>query len=516
MQLIASGDYCSQEFSSEFGVMPPSFLPVGNCRLFEKQVHVFDSDDLIYLSLPECFEIELSDSKKLQELGVEIIRVPEGLSIGESISYCINVTCEHGNIIEVSYGDTLIEAVDTYQKDLVAVAEIDDNYDWHLVDQKWGSGEGKAIAGFFRFSNSSELVKAITHSSGDFIAALYIYSSEYKQLETYESNVWLDFGHVHTYFRSKATITTQRVFNEMEITTTYVEKKSFKSGKIKAEIQWYNSIPASITQYTPRLLSEFSNNDLCGYRLEYLYLSSLSELCVFGSLPVFVWDKIFSACEEFLDDCRALPAKDFNRQVVMQMYTEKTKIRMLEYLQCNELDVNAPWVINGEVFPTLNELINITDKLISVSDGSGVSLIHGDFCFSNILYDFRTQRVKVIDPRGVDVNGECTIYGDRRYDVAKLTHSMLGSYDYIVAGKYFMEQHSPTNFSFNILDSRSESARLSFMKKKFAGVDVASKENIAITIQLFISMLPLHNDCVDRQKAFLCNSFRLYKMLEEL
>ncbi len=65
--------------------------------------------------------------------------------------------------------------------------------------------------------------------------------------------------------------------------------------------------------------------------------------------------------------------------------------------------------------------------------------MHGDFCFSNITYDFAIIRIKTIDPRGLTPNNELTIYGDTQYDIAKLSHSVLGLYDWIIAGYYHVD-----------------------------------------------------------------------------
>ncbi len=57
------------------------------------------------------------------------------------------------------------------------------------------------------------------------------------------------------------------------------------------------------------------------------------------------------------------------------------------------------------------------------------TLVHGDLCLSNILYDLRCRVCKFIDPRGSF--GVPGIYGDPRYDVAKMYHSVYGLYDFI-------------------------------------------------------------------------------------
>lgn len=46
-----------------------------------------------------------------------------------------------------------------------------------------------------------------------------------------------------------------------------------------------------------------------------------------------------------------------------------------------------------------------------MNDMNEISLIHGDFCFSNIMYDFRAGAIKTFDPRGCDFNGKITPCG---------------------------------------------------------------------------------------------------------
>lgn len=68
-----------------------------------------------------------------------------------------------------------------------------------------------------------------------------------------------------------------------------------------------------------------------------------------------------------------------------------------------------------------------------------------------------------------------TIYGDYRYDLAKLSHCYHRRYDEIV------------NDLFEIKES----------------------DDIVIEALLFISMIPLHNDYPDRQLAFFCQGIKL-------
>ncbi|EOH9591995.1 capsular biosynthesis protein, partial [Campylobacter jejuni] len=62
MILITSAKYLSADFTLEFGKIPPSFLPLGNKRLYEYQVEIFkDIKQKIVLSLPKSFKLNHHD-----------------------------------------------------------------------------------------------------------------------------------------------------------------------------------------------------------------------------------------------------------------------------------------------------------------------------------------------------------------------------------------------------------------------------------------------------------------------
>ncbi len=137
--------------------------------------------------------------------------------------------------------------------------------------------------------------------------------------------------------------------------------------------------------------------------------------------------------------------------------------------------------------------------------------MHGDLCFSNILYDSRSQRIKVIDPRGINSLNEMTFYGDQKYDLAKLAHSVLGMYDFIIAGRYQIKRNNKNNEVIEFeLDERLRNIQRLFVDRVFID-HVSVREIMPLVVLLFLSMLPLHSDRADRQKAMLLNAIRIYK-----
>ena len=90
----------------------------------------------------------------------------------------------------------------------------------------------------------------------------------------------------------------------------------------------------------------------------------------------------------------------------------------------------GPLSINGRRVQNLPALWDrITAEVDRLAENVQGSIVHGDLCLSNILYDLRSRVCKLLDPRGSF--GVAGIHGDPRYDVAKLYHSVYGLYDFL-------------------------------------------------------------------------------------
>ena len=139
--------------------------------------------------------------------------------------------------------------------------------------------------------------------------------------------------------------------------------------------------------------------------------------------------------------------------------------------------------------------------------------MHGDLCFSNILLDNRSNSIKIIDPRGslgnLDLRGNNNM-GDYGYDVAKLGHSLIGNYDFIVTGFYDLKcDLNDYIFDFKLAKHVSDDLITNFYDHaEKLGLNKTFVKS-AIT-NLFLSMLPLHKESIERQYAFLINAYKFY------
>ncbi|MGR5328172.1 capsular biosynthesis protein [Photobacterium damselae] len=527
MFLIMSAAYITLELESEFGTIPPSFLPLGNRRLFQYQVKLAPEGSQIYLSIPEHYQVSEYDANWLKSNNVNLLRIPEGLSLGASLMSALALSdLVSTTPLHILFGDTLLTQLPE-GNDLVTISQVENSYDWAMVSQDsshWlNTVEDRklltstnVVCGYFKFNQPRYLVKALTMAHWDFIQSLNYYHEKH-YLNSVETQDWLDFGHLNTYYSSKAKFTTQRAFNQLKITDKWIQKSSIKNNKIAAEANWFATVPAPLRVYLPQYLGSSEENNTLSYRLEYLYNTALNELYVFSALPELVWQRILTSCLEFIDECKTHQAADDGHANQLQdLFGNKTQQRLNEYCQSIQVQLNTPWIYNGHLSASFSDLLAKSERYLPTENQIG-SVMHGDFCFSNILYDFRSNKIKTIDPRGIDLQGNLTIFGDTRYDLAKLSHSILGLYDWIIAGYYQVDvDYINHSIQFDIQPSDDIAAiQTLFIEMIAERYQLSANALYAMQIQLFLSMLPLHADDPKRQKALMANAFRLYLLIKD-
>ncbi|MFM5068537.1 hypothetical protein ACEUBL_05535 [Aeromonas veronii] len=520
MLLIMSGAYVQQELGAEFGHIPPSFLPLANKRLFQHQVSLSQQGQPVFLVLPECYVVSESDQKWLIDNSVNIIRVDHGLSLGHAIVTAFNlIEDKPTQSIRILLGDTLFKSLpDDY--DIVSVSQSQDFYHWAHFGSNGVSADtslntANVVCGYFAFSSANRLIKELVLNKFDFICALDKYRVSYG-LTTLDVDDWLDFGHINTFYKSKVQYTTQRSFNELTITSESVEKSSVKHSKIQAESLWFSNIPQELKLYTPQLLKEYSDISR-SYKLEYLYNTALNELFVFSALPKRKLLNILSNCLSFVEACKNSAIDSPSQGTISELFSHKTKERFEQFCSDSGFSVHDEWAFNSSAPVSVHKILQEIEVFLP-TDLPAQTIMHGDLCFSNIIYDFRTERVKVIDPRGVTPTGELTIYGDYRYDIAKLSHSVIGLYDWIIAG-YFKIYFDGDNKNIDFkLDINPEYFELedAFVEMISSRYEIHKLSLYAMQIHLFLSMLPLHSDNKPRQQALFANAFRLYNVIKSI
>ena len=216
---------------------------------------------------------------------------------------------------------------------------------------------------------------------------------------------WLDLGDLD----SAATIATKvlgaREFNQLRVDERLglITKSSRNKDKILQEINYYSKLLPEVAIFFPRLYN-FEVGKSVSYTIEYYPYKTLSEYFVMHDLSERCWirvfDKIFDIYSNFKSIKGPLPTREgYDRIYMGKMFDRLEGIRSQDDLY--DLTTQDRVIINGTEYLGWKYYIPFIQEIIhNAYNSCECSVIHGDMCFSNILYEPSTNTVKFIDPRG--------------------------------------------------------------------------------------------------------------------
>lgn len=532
MLLILSGRVVNEDIALHYGRLPPGFLPLGNQRLFALQAELAAGAP-IAMTVPLDYQIPDIDRARIAELGIRLLPQDPRLPLTQAISTAVE-TLKPTGPLRLLYGDTLIREghPPAEATDIITVQSTTSNYQWAYVI---GTGPElqfsdaaprqlearQVVCGDFTFSDPDLLVQAC--ACGNIVEALNIYHQS-RPFAVAEAAEWFDFGHLPLYFQSKKSIMINRVFNSLTYENHLLVKQSKDTAKIRAEASWYENLPDSLMVHTPRYQGRIERECKAGYGIEYLFHPLLSDLDAFGTLPLPSWLEILTACFELADKCRSIrppegapeASQDFAGHFFDSVVVGKTWSRLESYIASTDYALTDRFRVNGVDHGPLREVVEKVIAAVPPTTPEHIRFWHGDMFFGNMFYDFTSRRIMVIDPRGQLGAGETSLYGDWRYDLAKLAHSVIGKYDKIILGRATLTENAPRDWTLTIHEDAAARQVEDILKTHYAKTyGLGQVELTALTALLFYAMLPLHDDRPDLQKMMLANALRLSGMIEE-
>lgn len=508
MILILSAQYVDDSLRAEVGHLPLSFLPLANKRLYVYQVEklrqAFPSRSL-FLTLPADFSLPKSELSWFSEQDVKLLPLNNVGNTGEELVEVLQIFGMHDMDITILHGGCLPMTVPS-KIDIIGCFETD--LEPELPVEVYGTTNDLVWAGLYSLSQPKVLLDCLNVENRDFYRAIKRYSFLKKLSNIIIESCYL-FTNATCYFHARSSFTTERAFNRLKIDHNVLRKYSDNGEKIRAEAYWFDHLPTPLRKFIPQYLGDCVVDKAYFYSIEYLGTMPLNESFVFGRQTIVFWERIFRKISSFLTAART---NDIHACAIgarnEALFVKKAQNRLEDFIQNTKLDVDSELVFNGVNLPSLRHILeDASSHLMNLKDVP--ALVHGDLCLSNILYDSRMRAIKLIDPRGIDENGDIMMYGSQLYDVAKLAHSILGLYDHIVAGQYSLSIDGQ-QFWFKVFSTNEvEEIQCVFRRQNFLpGVSMSAIERTLPV--LFIAMLPLHADSVNRQTALLANAMRLY------
>jgi dTDP-glucose pyrophosphorylase len=334
-------------------------------------------------------------------------------------------------------------------------------------------------------------------------------------LRAFPAGEWFDTGNLDFLTSSRRRLLQARSFNAIQIDELRgtITKRSTHSAKFLNEINYYRLVPRDLATFFPRLV-DFSLAPKDRYMtLEYYGYPTLSEVWVFEEFESKYWETVFGTLRKIVS-CFESYSADLSPKATFDFYWNKTVDRLNTFaaqhrdfarlVSANRIKLNGR-TLKG--WPAIRKEIEARVRKLSAKPRG--QIIHGDLCFTNILYDPVSRLFKFIDPRGSF--GESGIYGDGRYDIAKLLHSLDGGYDFFIHDMFVLERHGE-DLQLQQFFPATRGAVLAAFAKTF-GHDYPIDEVRTLEGLLFLSMCPLHDEHPARQTAMFATGLRILNEL---
>lgn len=446
--------------------------------------------------------------------------------LGHTIYYALR---DIDNPIVINFADTIV-LDDIMQMEKDAYFYSLDYYSdiWTYFEEKKGvitaiydkipatsMGKGKLFVGVFKLAHTVFFKKCLemafitgNRRENTLYYALKKYSEKYP-MKAVKTDNWFDIGHADKYYHSNLEVRA-REFNHISIDKRrgILRKSSDDTDKFIGEIKWYLKLPSAVEYVRPRIFEYSTAYDGPYISMEYYAYHTLHELFLYGDLTPQQWLDIFENIRFVCKDFGRYRVRDSNiRSALEDMYLTKT-LQRLENLSSDahfKKFFDRPIQVNGVDYKSLEYIVEILVSQIPelLYDIDTFQIIHGDLCFSNIMVDGNFTFIKLIDPRGKF--GAYNLYGDFRYELAKLLHSVDGRYDFIINDLFELKydlQHTTINYT--ILNSKRSYDLYKIFIKVFQdeiGRDLKKIE--LIEALLFLSMIPLHSESLEHQLLML-------------
>lgn len=521
------------DMQAETGSQYPAFIQLGGLPLYASIIGLYesirDAAEFVILLPPEAPALQLDH---LSGFDIRTVRLGESRSIGETVAAATEGLAPWQSIV-VHMADTLITPHDFSQaSDVIYVHARSDLYRWTCIrknengvvsvltdrDQLSACEEQMVCVGVFIFSDGQSLADALTSTVASpvsgidpFFTAIESYS-ERKAIEFKTPATWHDCGHVDSYYESRLSYHNLRHFNSLtyDADRGLVTKRSKNTAAFRHQVRWFKQVPDELNSFLPRIYD--SSDGLSPHiTMELLSIPTLGDLLVSSRLEVGAWNDVARK----VNLIHSVFAKyrfpsSVAEHIASEIYVSKTRTRIQEFIN-QQPEARDLWVdVSGQRF-SLDDVLGTLDIYangLGLLTLNSLTPIHGDMCFSNLMYDFRGRNIKLIDPRGEF--GVPGIYGDPRYDKAKLMHSYAGGYDFIVSDHFDTSKSSSGQLNCRIHKSNYHNKVKQIFDSELFADDDDRRQCEAIQGLLFLSMLPLHCDKPARQFAMLYVGMELY------
>ncbi len=333
--------------------------------------------------------------------------------------------------------------------------------------------------------------------------------------ESFKADGIIDIGIFENFISYIMGTPDSRYFNALKGNDYIITKTSSNKKKIKSEYTYYHLLPDEMKFWFVMPFDYKEDKDSASYTMERLHITDLAVKWIHGSIGAEEFSELLNRYFFFFKarKSKKCSAEEY-RHTAEQLYTKKVQTRLEDFKSTPEYAKIAALLEAG----TGDTLDDITQKYFALKNKIEgrqkcpcISVIgHGDPCFSNTMYNRATKTLKFIDPKGALTEEE--LWTDPYYDLAKLSHSICGLYDFFNNALFDIKITSGLETKLEINFDNRIYKQIFREKLEEAGFDYHLVR--IYEASLFLSMLPLHIDNPYKVFGFILNAKNILKELE--
>lgn len=352
---------------------------------------------------------------------------------------------------------------------------------------------------------------------GEFTSSpIHSWDQSWQHCQRLQSLRPLDLGNIREFLEHISGSTATRHFNKVLLDAYYYTKSSSQKRKMQAEYSFYGLVPERMRPWLVQTFDFKDEGERASYKMLRYYLADAALQWVHGAFEADTFEPFVERLLFFISERPKQPCSKENSAVLAQeLFVTKLERRVKEFLATSEgqrinqlASSSTPELEISCLMNRYQELYKRFEKSFSFDY---LVVGHGDPCFSNILYDQQRYFLKLIDPKGALTEEE--LWSHPLYDLCKISHSVLGDYDFINNGLYTIGFDDKNELVLSFSHTNHEKLKSIFLNKvKSLGHDIRT---IRLgEASLFLSMLPLHIDYPNKVLAFMLNAREILNEVE--
>lgn len=310
-----------------------------------------------------------------------------------------------------------------------------------------------------------------------------------------------------------------RYFNSLQGDKYTVTKKSKDKLKMEKEYKYYWLLPENMKSWMVMPYNFKDNGDYASYTMERMPMTDIAIRWTHEAIDEKEFRQIMDKIFYFFS---IRPQTDISvekfEEMQKNLYINKVEKRIEQLKKLNEYNNLKTLIQSGTDYNSIDEILAEYEKLYYemkkkyIKQKKYKSVIgHGDVFFANMLYSKEVNLLRLIDPKGCLTKEE--LWTDEYYDIAKLSHSICGNYDFFNVDEYSIELNKNMKFNLNI---KFDNKRYIEIFKEYLSEYGFEYNLIRIyEASLFLSMLPLHIDNPHKVFGFILNAINIIKEIEK-